>query len=218
MKKLFLWLAGLNFVFFLWHELAVDKHQAVEPSVTRSEDSRSVLKTVALLREANKPIEARGDVQAVQAGLLLGGFNDETQQAALAQRLMTMGISADSVTETSELDLEYWVFLPPVASRAASLRLLKELQARRLDGFLITSGELENGISLGIYQQEEAARGMQERMRTAGYAASIQEKVKARNQYWLAISSESLRLVDQNLLDKLAQDFPQMQHRQQLKK
>lgn len=217
MKKIFLWLACLNFAFFLWHELLADK-EPIERQIAETSASRdSKLKTVALLREARRQ-PGGAEKASGESALLLGGFVSEEQQSALAQRLMTMGIAAEKVVEANELDVEFWVVLPPVASKAASLRLLKELQARRLDGFLITSGEQENGISLGIYQTEEAARGMQERMRTAGYGAAIQEKVKARNKYWLAISSASLRLVDQNMLDKLAVDFPEMQHKQQIRK
>lgn len=107
---------------------------------------------------------------------------------------------------------DYWVYLTPLASREASLRQLKELQARKIDSYIITQGDLVNGISLGIFPRTDSAESVMQRMRDAGYEPFMRELSRAHRDYWVRIAPESRRLVDDMLLERLAADFSGLKH------
>lgn len=146
---------------------------------------------------------------------LLGGFIDPQAIEALKQRLLSFGVDGQVVRMEVEAEKEFWVYLSPLSSRAATLRLLKELQARKLDGFLISQGELANGISLGIFPQEATAVAVQERVKLAGYEAQLKEITRSQDAYWFEVGAAGQRLLDENMLSALLTDFPGLQHRQQ---
>ena len=121
------------------------------------------------------------------------------------------------VTEIAPLNLvqsmdaaagvDYWVYLPPLASRQASLRQLRELQARKIDSYIITQGDLANGISLGIFPRSDSAQSVMQRLRDAGYEPSLRELTRAHRSFWVRISPQSRRLADDSVLQRLAFDF-----------
>ncbi len=210
MKKIFLFLVLANAGYFAWHEL-----RNTAPGDMRAEIEHRLpgnVRTVALLKERGRTSQPAMMEPPATEGLLLGGFSARGAIEALEQRLLTLGVRADRAQTEHEVETEYWVYMPPLASRNASLRQLRELQARKLDSFLITQGELENGISLGIYPTEALAQGMQERMRSAGYASQIKAVVRKQIVYWLRIDPLSRRLVDEQMLKRLSDDFPGLQH------
>ena len=94
------------------------------------------------------------------------------------------------------------------------MRLLKELQARKLDGFLIAQGELANGISLGIFPHENSAEAILERLRQGGYQAQIKRISRKQAVYWFEVSQSGKRLVDEGVLQLLLKDFPGLQYTQ----
>lgn len=216
MRKVFMLLVLMNAIYFAWHEL-VPVSSVIGEARPQHATAIQGVRSVALLKERGSPvnqlaIQALPERAVVQRGLQLGGFATSENIRALEQRLLTLGIRADLVQTEQEVETEYWVYMAPLASRAASLRQLRELQARKLDGFLITQGELENGISLGIFQNEALAQGMLERMRSAGYSSQIKQVARKQSIYWLKIDPESMRLVDEKLLQRLAVDFAGLQH------
>ena len=71
---------------------------------------------------------------------------------------MALDIQAEIRSVDAAAGLDYWVYLAPLASRQASLRQLKELQARKIDSYIITQGDLANGISLGIFPRSDSVK------------------------------------------------------------
>jgi hypothetical protein len=104
------------------------------------------------------------------------------------------------------------VYLPPLGSRQASLRQLRELQARKIDSYIITQGDLANGISLGIFPREDSAKSVIQRLRDAGYEAEFRALPRSHRRYWVRIAPESRHLVSDALLEGLAFDFKGLQH------
>lgn len=82
-----------------------------------------------------------------------------------------------------------WVYLPPTGRREAAMQMLRELQSRGVDSFIVAEGEDATAISLGYFSSAESARGLQVKMRNAGYAAEVRETSKEVTEYWLFYSS-----------------------------
>jgi len=96
--------------------------------------------------------------------------------------------------------------MPPFNANTAARQTLEALQADGLDSFLITTGDLAGGISLGLFSQEASALGLQESLAAQGYATSIREVVTSSNEIWVTIEGISQDLLQgSELLDLLSE-------------
>lgn len=145
--------------------------------------------------------------------LFLGSFDDLKRAQALEQRLLSLDVQSALQAVEAAGGIDYWVYLAPLASRQASVRQLKELQARKVDSYLIGTGDLANGISLGIFPRLDSAQSVMFRLRSAGYEPLMRELPRAHRAFWVRISPDSRRLVDGGMLGQLAQDFQNLEHR-----
>lgn len=89
-------------------------------------------------------------------------------------------------------DRLHWVFLPAVESREAALRVLRDLQNKKVDSFIVGEGEDENAISLGYFSSPESARGLSVKMQTAGYPAETRETERVEIEYWLYFAASAV--------------------------
>jgi len=215
MRWLFLLLLVLNLFYYVWHQQQAPlRVKEVEPMALY----HGAQQNIRLLSEADKA-QARREVLAPGASpggaetcLFLGSFQQEAAAREVEQRLMSLDIQGEVRTVDAAAGLDYWVYLPPLASRQASLRQLKELQARKIDSYIITQGDLANGISLGIFPRGDSAQSVMRRLVDAGYEPLLRELPRAQRSYWVRIAPQSRRLADDFLLQQLASDFKGLQH------
>lgn len=212
MRWLFLLLVMLNLMLGLYHLNKPPTIASITPGA--SEPAREL--DIKLLSEARalvpRPPVAVQDAE--NACLYLGGFDEETIALDVQQRLLSLDLDArvESVDEAAGVD--YWVYMPPLVSRQASLRQLRELQSRNIDSYIITVGDLSNGISLGIFSRRDSAESVVKRLQLVGYLVSIRELPRTHRRYWVAVEGASQRLLTEALLAELIVDFPGLGHRQ----
>lgn len=210
MRWLFLGLVITNAFYFLWiHQSVSLNEQVPHASASRDKAYSSQVKLLSETEGLESKTVAIGSKE--QELMLLGGFSDNNLAQRLRQRLMSLAIDSQVTALDTQVDVEYWVYLQPLPSRQASVRQLKELQARKIDGYLITTGDLSNGISLGMFAREDSAQSVAERMSAVGYAPLIRTVERSQRLYWVVIAPSTKRLVDQALLKLLVADFADMQ-------
>lgn len=219
MRWLFFILLGSNMLYFGWVSYLRPDAKLPVSRAGFQQGTEEATAPLQLLSEVESNKTAVAEVKTVDpAGqsdrILLGGFVDIQSIEALKQRMLSYGIAGQVARIQVEAGKEYWVYLSPLSSRAATLRLLRELQARKLDGFMISQGELANGISLGIFPQEVSARAVMDRVRSAGYEAQLKEISRNQDAYWYEIEPAGQRLLDEGVLSELIKDFPGLQHQQ----
>ncbi|TDQ36368.1 SPOR domain-containing protein [Thiopseudomonas denitrificans] len=218
MRLILLVLVAANIAYFAWQNyFNIYPERSVPVRVVESQVNG--LPSLVLLSESRVERSWQQTNPVVPQGLpggriLLGGFVSRDEVDELRQRLLGLGIAGQVVQKDVPAEEEFWVYMPPLSSRAATLRLLKELQARKLDGYLITQGELANGISLGIFPHENSAEAVLERLQMAGYQAQIKKISRNQTAYWFEVSAAAQRLLDDKLLESLLKDFPLMQYSQ----
>ncbi|MCQ4298273.1 SPOR domain-containing protein [Pseudomonas stutzeri] len=215
MRWLFLLLVLLNVLFWAQHlyqspvrvkEVApLDAYSRSEPNITLLSESSRV--RMAGKGTRSEPFESSGC-------LFLGGFDDQLLAQALEQRLLSLDIQSDIQQLDVAVGVDYWVYLPPLASRQASLRQLRELQSRNIDSYIITVGDLANGISLGIFSRKDSAEGVVTRLRGVDYSALVRELPRTHNKYWVQVAAASRPLLDDGVLEVIKKDMPALQHRQ----
>lgn len=214
MRWTLLLLILLNAFYYVWNQQQAPlRAKVVEASAVYP----GALQGIRLLDEAEAPrrnpeLRASSPAADGAACLYLGSFEELERAQVVQQRLLSLDIQADVQGLDMAAGVEYWVYLPPLASRQASLRQLRELQARRIDSYIITQGDLANGISLGIFPRSDSAESVMQRLREVGYEPRMRELSRAHRSFWVRVAQESRRLADEFLLGRLAGDFAGLQH------
>ncbi len=206
MRWMFLWLVVLNLFYYVWHQQRAPLRVTEIAPLTMVQDAKRDIRLLSESNEASRRnVATTPPAEAVC--LFLGGFEVAEDAASVEQRLLSLDIQSRVQSMDAAAGIDYWVYLPPLASRQASLRQLRELQARKIDSYIITQGDLANGISLGIFPRIDSAQSVMQRLRDAGYMPSLRELTRAHRSFWVRISPESRRLADDSLLQRLAVDF-----------
>lgn len=213
MRWLFLLLAVLNGVYYAWQQQAPMRVKHAT-SLSLAEDSAPDIRllaesSAAPLRRESAPVERAAIVARC---LFVGGFEHGRVAEVLERRLLGLDIEAGVQMLSAPGATDYWVYLVPLASVQASVRQLKELQARKIDSYIIAQGDLANGISLGIFARADMAQEVMRRLRAAGYQPELRELARAQRTYWVRVASHNRHLVDATLLRRLAQDFVGLRH------
>lgn len=211
MRWLFLGLLIINAMYFVWSRQDFTR-STVDVETVVLLNSPDQVKLVSEVPKMQQQLNKTEQQQVQVEMMLLGGFVEKQIAEKLQQRLVSLDIQSKIIVLESEVDLEYWVYLAPLASRQAAVRQLKEMQARQIDGYLITKGELANGVSLGMFAREDSAYSVAERLKEAGYEPSVRTIERTQRLYWIIVAEESRRLVGQDLLKRLVQDFNEMKH------
>ena len=82
----------------------------------------------------------------------------------------------------------YRVFLPSPGSREAALGLARQLSARGLsDYYVVTAGEAQNSVSLGLYRDENNARARLDQVRAQGFDAQLEPRNDELPKYWIDV-------------------------------
>ncbi len=138
--------------------------------------------------------------------LLLGPFVALEVSDLLLGALAEVKLQAELVTQEIVKAPNYWVYLPPFETRGDAVKKLRVLQAAKVDSYLITQGELANGISVGVFENIDSARRMLKRRKNQGYNVEVAELGKKEFEYWVAIVesySEELDLKISEIVNKL---------------
>ena len=136
---------------------------------------------------------------ADQLCLLIGPVADRGRAKFALESMHRRGINVEMVTQTIARAPNYWVYLQPYESRKAAISKLRELQESKVDSYLITQGELANGISLGVFENIDSARRMLERRQGQGYSPKVKELGKKGFEYWLATEDAYTPELDQKI-------------------
>ncbi len=210
MRWLLVLLVAANVALYL-HQIT-----RVPTPVPESVVGQSALRDAGITLLAEGQPKARVDVVRPEESscMLIGGFDEESAALAVEQRLLSLDIEAEVEPVDTAAGVDYWVYLPPLVSRQASLRQLRELQSRNIDSYIITVGELSNGISLGIFSRKDSAEGMVSRLQAIDYAAQLRELPRTHRRYWVRVDGGEQDLLGFPVITNLLQDYPLLEHRQ----
>ncbi len=123
-----------------------------------------------------------------RACLAIGDFENIAVSNALVTEFRQQGLQA-RVELQEKIEFEYRVYMPPFTSDAAVRQTLVNLLESGIDSFLITDGDLAQGISLGVFSLQSSAFRLQEKLASEGYATNIQEIVRSNTEFWVVINS-----------------------------
>lgn len=191
MRSIFIFLLVLNGLFLLWHLAfggsdSADSASAAQQHAAASYVDAPELKLVETA-EAAAPVVGPLDVLAFEPGercWLIGPFDDETAASDVSTRLTATGLQVLIRRLATPVEPDYLVYALPQTSRAAAVSLLRDLQQRKVDSYIIAEGELENGISLGFYSSEKTAREVLEMHRGQPFQVDIKRIPRQIEEFW----------------------------------
>ena len=152
---------------------------------------------------------SKGEQVCIAIGPLASG--------ASAQNIISRLTAVDVQSSVSSVDIDgvpdYWVFMPPLPDHRTALSKIKELQSQKIDSFIITQGELENGISLGLFSEEYRAVKVQKDIVAKGYAVDVREVPRPHREYWVVVNAESKPLFSDAIWTEIQRENDQVKRR-----
>ena len=145
----------------------------------------------------------------VQNCYSIGPLEDDAQIAAIRIWLVAMGGNPVlRVDQRSEPD-RYWVYFPPLGSRGEAMREVERMRSQGIEDVIaVSSGDMENAISLGVFSQRRSLERRLEELRGLGYDPLIQTRYSSEKASWLDVSFEEAEGQTQK---ELAARFPGVQ-------
>ena len=220
MRWIILVLVFANLGYFAWGSFQESKSN-YQVSSDRTDAVAETGRRLVLLSESNpvsrikestvvkteSPTETKDQDTSVQC-LALGPFQSPDVIDQVQQRLFSLGIESRERADQNSQAADYWVHIPPLASRDAAIRLLRELQAQKFDSFVITQGELANGISLGLFSKYDSAKTVRRRLMDAGYPVEIKTLSRQPESWWLELNPGAEEKLDTYFWDELVKRVP----------
>lgn len=202
-RALFVILLAMNLATAMWLWLApttggASRLATSEPGVAAlvllGESMASLGDPSAELAAAPEPVQPvlSGTGPGVDAGFTcieIGPFPTQSELRQAEQVLVAVGQVLGSREAVERRFRGYWVYLPAQASRERALATARELAAAGVrDYYVVTAGDQENTISLGLFRDRTNAERRQGEMRSRGYEAEMNERVEEQRVYWLKLA------------------------------
>ena len=122
----------------------------------------------------------------------LGPIDKRPAALIILEAVKKENVSADLREEVAKDITGFWVVLPPYENASAAIEVVNILKARDvLDVQRFYRGELQNGVSLGIYNQRYNAEKRRQQIETKGFSPEVIPRYKEELRYWIDYSSES---------------------------
>lgn len=187
----------------------IEQEKSIDVAVATGAEPIRLLSELSSKPKENKPDPSR------QSPLCwaVGPYPVELDAKHLYARMLAMDIPAKVESQSVVIKEEFWVYLEPMANRKQAMRKLKELQKRKVDSFVITEGELENGISLGLFGQKESVDRLLAKLKEKNITASVKPLKRTRNQYWVMAPINTQYPMDESTRNRLMEgrDTPWLQ-------
>lgn len=226
MRSLFLLILLVNAVYFLWAKSQARFWEVEPPAMVSSPPADSQLPRLRLLAELPAGERQQLDELEVDSAPGKSGIADSRcwivgpmPEVVTAKQVMLRFHKLNLPARLVEAEIEdgtiHRVYLGPFASEDEALAQLGNVHAAGLDGFLITSGSLAGGISLGEYKESSLASSAIEALSAHGFQAQYQEIPNLIAQQWVVVTlQESSGLVDSSFWVQLDRDFNRLDRKQ----
>ena len=219
MRWIILLLLIMNTGYFAWGTYQESQSRYVKPVVSEPEKEQG--KRLVLWSESGnnlprsellpEPVErsSRTSTELTPEGqcLVVGPFSSADKADDMQQRLFSLGVASRERSDNETNEYDHWVHIPPLAGREAAIRLLRELQGQGIDSFVITQGELADGISLGLFSKEASANKVSSRLLQAGYETRIKRLARQPQTYWLELAAKQADKITEVMWENFADEY-----------
>ncbi len=130
----------------------------------------------------------------------VGAFNAKSEVSPIIDAIKNDVIKLRTRKIISTQEAGYWVYIPAKNSREEALKLGRQLSEYDIkDYYVVTGGENENTLSLGLYRDRRNADARLQELLSKGFNAKKQVKVEQWPEFWLDYTIASDQL--ENIVD-----------------
>jgi len=163
-------------------------------------EKKPIVETVRLRESANVASQSSGSLSESSEGVAISASqsSEATNMCMRAGAFSSMADANDFVEKLSEGGVKsavknvlvsttvgFWLHLPPLPSSKELRRRLAELQRQGVDSYAIPDGELANGVSLGMFSEQQRAESLQKSISQLGYRPKIAEVPREKRELWV---------------------------------
>jgi len=141
---------------------------------------------------SEQPAKAAGPAHAAPAPAVsetcntLGAFTTAADMRAALQALSPHVARIQYREEQVSHSHGFWVYLPATTDREAALDEARKLAGKGInDYYVVTAGDAQNTISLGLFDNESNAQNRVSRLQQLGFPAKVKQRVDTEPAYWV---------------------------------
>lgn len=221
MRWIFFFLIAANVALFIWQVFAHPGAGSVQPRSEINAPRSSVDADPLVLLDELDPtaVHERADKIVVEQPALcfmVGAFATSEDAQEFIARLAALDVSAFEHPVDLSAGEGYWVYLEPLSNREEARRRLAELQARGVDSYIIPKGELENGISLGVFTKRDLAEARLNELVKMGLAPKLHDIERSYRELWVMLGEAEEVKLDESVWQSLLQENISLRRRQNL--
>jgi hypothetical protein len=172
-------------------EKAGQVQQPVTPAETETETEAIPVVEYSAPVQAEETRDAMASSEPERVCQTIGPLLDKNDAASVSAQLYKQGyqpaVRGGEVREPSG----YWVYMPAMPASEARA-IVDDLDANGMKDYFIGK---RNHISLGIFSSKRKARARQNRIKTLGYDAVLDQRYRTRIVYWLDIEEKGQPLL-----------------------
>ncbi len=183
-RAVFLLMLALNLAMGGWWYVHLTRPPAPAP--------RSDAPTLLLLheREAQAMADAAAAVAVTSGGdsvcETVGPFATQSSLQRALDLIGAQALRAQFQEQSVENTRGYWVYLPAYENRESALKAARQLNAASVrDYYVVTAGDHENTVSLGLFRNRENASQRQTQIAALGFPARLEQRTEVTRQYWI---------------------------------
>ena len=175
----------------------VDPSQLISLKASGSEEEVLSASSVATFIE--EPIVEDENAGVVSTCMVLKPFEFRDDAQNLGDQISSFGLTVKLLSEKVESPGPVMVYIKPFVSALEAQRELRVLRASNIDSFIISDGELANGISLGVFRTEQNALALEVEIESLGYEVETNRITVQKDLFSLIVGG--------NTLDALEDDY-----------
>jgi len=131
---------------------------------------------------------------AAETCTTLGAFTTSVDMRAAMQALSPHVARIQYHEEQVSHSHGFWVYLPATADREAALGEARKLAGKGInDYYVVTAGDAQNTISLGLFDNESNAQNRVATLKQLGFPAQVKQRIDTEPAYWVdyAVKAET---------------------------
>ncbi len=140
-----------------------------------------------LIREREEQLlVSGGDLGGGTGCFALGPFQTQTDLLRAFNAMAPFVAQSRQRQEVQTIDRGFWVYLQAVSTREEALNLARDLSLAGLkDYYVVTAGDRENTVSLGLFREEANALRRQSALLALGFDAQMTRRTEEALVFWL---------------------------------
>lgn len=163
-------------------------------------------------RKPAEPVVAQGSTMKDAAAeervcYTLGPFPRPEDAIGAIMQLKARSLDARARKKDEATQAGFLTFIAPQQTRAEARAILRALHQQGIDSFIVTQGDKNNAISVGIYNELTEAQARQAELRAKGYQVIVEPRGTVKQEHWVDVTGPKGTNVVSEIEKSLATDF-----------